>query len=388
MTKLVKPLKFINVNEGVDYTLPMPSDYKFELQKVYVEEPERSNSGAISIFPDKFFVPYFTVTWNVMKMDDYSEILRFIQADQVMTEYYDTNEQEYKRAWFYIQQPTYNKLHTMQREFQFVTNFQLVFAGTMNDIDNIYITYNSNGGTGSIPQSVGFIGDEVILSSGDSFLNSGYALDSWNTKADGTGTRYDKNSLIVLTYNLTLYAQWVVLDYYNIHLAYGYASGNNALPAESVSVNKTTLSVSGLPTSVIVATTGTNNEIKDPYGNTVYSFAGWHKLSQEADPTGISKKISNGDTYPYTHDTTFYAHFNIKEYTLTFDSQGGTEIDPITAKFKTSISLPKPSREGHSFKGWYYTATNDSGNSEEKQFTSTTMPYRDLSLYAKWGEQA
>lgn len=386
MTKLVQPLKFINTNEGVDYILPMPSDYKFELQKVYIEDPERNNSGAIAVFPDKFFVPYFTVTWNVIKLDAYSTIMRLIQADELVTEYYDTNEQEYKRAKFYVQQPTYNKLYTMQREFQFVTNLQLVFAGTMNDIDTISVSYDANGGTGSIDTISGLIGDEVILSSGDSFSNSGYVLDSWNTKADGTGTRYDKNSLIVLTYNLTLYAQWVVSEYYNVHLAYGYASGNSTLPTDNITVNKTSLSISGLPTTVTVSNSGTNDEILDPDGYSVYTFAGWYKLSQETDPERVSTKFSNGDSYPYTHDTTFYAHFNIKEYTLTFDSQGGTEIDPITAQFKATIALPKPSREGYTFGGWYYTVTDDSGNSEELKFVSTSMPYRNLNLYAKWEE--
>ena len=384
MTKLIQPLKFININEGVDYILPMPSDYKFELQKVYVEEPTRNNSGAIAVFPDKFFVPYFTVTWNVIKLDDYSTIMRLIQADELVTEYYDTNEQEYKRAKFYVQQPTYNKLYTMQREFQFVTNLQLVFAGTMNDIDTISVSYNANGGTGSIDTISGLMGDEVILSSGDSFSNSGYVLDSWNTKADGTGTRYDKNSLIVLTYNLTLYAQWVVSEYYNVYLAYGYASGNSTLPADTITVNKTSLSISGLPTTVTVSNSGTNDEILDPDGYSVYIFAGWYKLSQETDPERVSTKFSNGDSYPYTHDTTFYAHFNIKEYTLTFDSQGGTEIDPITTQFRATISIPKPSRDGYTFKGWYYIVTDDSGKTEEKQFASSSMPYRNLQLYAKW----
>lgn len=383
MTKLVQPLKFIGTAVG-DYTLPMPSDYKFELQKVYVEDPSRSNSGAISVFPDKFFVPYFTVTWNVIDFDKYAEIMKIIQVDELVTEYYDTNDKMYKRAKFYVQQPTYNKLYTMQREFQFVTNLQLVFAGTMNDIDRFNIEYNANEGLGTVSSQSGLSGDEIVLSSGSGITKAGYVLESWNTRADGLGQRYELGSVYAITRNVVLYAQWVVPEYFYITLSYGYASGNSSLPTEKVNVNRTTLTVSGLPTNVPVCKAGTNDEIFDAEGNKVYSFNGWYKLSETADPTDSSAKIDNGTRYPYNHDTVLYAHFDIRKYTLTFDARGGSEIEPITAEFKTAISVPKPSKDKHSFDGWYYTVTDDKGNSEEKKFTSTTMPYTNLNLYAKW----
>lgn len=206
-TTKVYPIRFINTVVG-NYTLPMASDYKFELKKVYVQEPSRNNSGAIAVFPDKFFVPYFTVTWNVMKFSDYSELMRLIQVDELVTEYYDTNEQKYKRAKFYIQQPTYNKLYTMQMEYEFVTGLQLVFAGTMNDVDTITISYDANSGTGSVSSVTGYSGDEVTIDSGSSLSRTNFTFKNWNTKADGTGDVYQPNSTAVLTYSVELYAQW------------------------------------------------------------------------------------------------------------------------------------------------------------------------------------
>ena len=213
-TTQVYPIRFINTVMG-DYTLPMASDYKFELKKVYVQEPSRNNSGAIAVFPDKFFVPYFTVTWNVMKFSNYSEIMRLIQVDELLTEYYDTNEEKYKRAKFYIQQPTYNKLYTMQMEYQFVTGLQLVFAGTMNDVETITISYDGNGGSGVVQTNTktsGHSGDEVIIDSGASFTRTNYRFTGWNTKTDGTGDVYKPNARAVLTYSLELYAQWEAIS--------------------------------------------------------------------------------------------------------------------------------------------------------------------------------
>lgn len=206
-TTQVYPIRFINTVVG-NYTLPMPSDYKFELKKVYVQEPSRNNVGAIAVFPDKFFVPYFTVTWDVMKFSDYSELMRLIQVDELVTEYYDTNEQKYKRAKFYIQQPTYNKLYTMRMEYQFVTGLQLIFAGTMNDVDTITVTYSANGGVGSVSAVTGYSGDEFTINNGSTLSRTGYTFKNWNTKADGTGDVYQPNSVGVLTYSLELYAQW------------------------------------------------------------------------------------------------------------------------------------------------------------------------------------
>lgn len=380
MTKLVKSL----VVDGT--TLPMPSDYKFELQKVYVEEPSRNNSGAIAVFPDKFFVPYFTVTWNVIRFDDYSTLMTLIQTDENVVEYYDPTDQTYKTAKFYVQQPTYNKLYTMEQHYNFVTNLQLVFAGTMNDVGNLTIEYNVNGGSGTISSQQGLSGDEFVVNSGSTISKTNYVLDSWNTKIDGTGDKYELGSVAVMTQNLILYAQWVAKDSYTIGLSYGYASGNYTIETESISA-KYNVAISGLPTDVPVCNSGTNDEIIDPSGNEVYTFIGWNKLSQSV---GEGTYFANGDLYPYEHDTTLYAQFSIREYTLNYyldevDVGNTSKIySTTTAEFKATISSPMPTRDGYTFDGWYYLASDDSGTQQETKFISTTMPYRNLNLYAKW----
>jgi hypothetical protein len=42
------------------------------------------------------------------------------------------------------------------------------------------------------------------------------------------------------------------------------------------------------------------------------------------------------------------------QYTITFDTQGGSEILPVTGKVRTAVSEPvPPARPGYSFQGWY-----------------------------------
>ena len=83
----------------------MHTDYLFEKQKVYTKEPKRGLTGAIDSFPEKFFVPYFTVTYAVLPMQEYSEMMRTLSVDEVTVEYYDTWENKYETAKFYAQKP-------------------------------------------------------------------------------------------------------------------------------------------------------------------------------------------------------------------------------------------------------------------------------------------
>ena len=78
------------------------------------------------------------------------------------------------------------------------------------------ITFDKNGGTGTMADQTANYGSAVILSA-NTFVREGYAFKGWNTKADGTGTNYaDKASVTItdpLTNNaITLYAVWQITD--------------------------------------------------------------------------------------------------------------------------------------------------------------------------------
>ena len=76
------------------------------------------------------------------------------------------------------------------------------------------ITYNANGGTGSMAQQSLPKNGSVTVSVSN-FTRKGYEFVGWNTKADGTGTSFDPSvetsntiSGANVTGNVTLYAQW------------------------------------------------------------------------------------------------------------------------------------------------------------------------------------
>lgn len=66
-------------------------------------------------------------------------------------------------------------------------------------------------------------------------------------------------------------------------------------------------------------------------------------------------------------------------YRITFDSQGGSDVDSIIAYEGADISAPTdPTRDGYQFVGWYTTVNYST------QYTFNKMPSGDITLYAKW----
>ncbi len=76
-----------------------------------------------------------------------------------------------------------------------------------------------------------------------------------------------------------------------------------------------------------------------------------------------------------------------RSLTITFETNGGTEIAPIKAAAGADISalLPEePTREGFFFEGWYLEADF----SGEAQDLPAVMPEKSVTYYAKWAEGA
>ena len=92
-----------------------------------------------------------------------------------------------------------------------------------------------------------------------------------------------------------------------------------------------------------------------------YQFNGWDK------------------TFPTTmpaENMTITAKWKVNQYTITFDTAGGSEIAPITQDYGTAIAAPAdPTREGYTFIGW-------------DKAIPTTMPAENMIITAKWRDIA
>lgn len=72
------------------------------------------------------------------------------------------------------------------------------------------------------------------------------------------------------------------------------------------------------------------------------------------------------------------------EYTVTFDSKGGSAVKPVKANAGATITAPTaPTKDGFVFAGWYESA--DGGVTlSDTEFVFAYMPARSFTLYAKW----
>lgn len=77
-------------------------------------------------------------------------------------------------------------------------------------------------------------------------------------------------------------------------------------------------------------------------------------------------------------------HVAGNEYTVTFDSKGGSAVKPVKANAGEAITAPTaPTKDGFAFAGWYESA--DGGVTlSDTEFVFAYMPARSFTLYAKW----
>ncbi|GAA0361841.1 InlB B-repeat-containing protein [Bacillus horti] len=105
-----------------------------------------------------------------------------------------------------------------------------------------------------------------------------------------------------------------------------------------------------------------------------YTFGGWYR-----DPQYTNQWDFAIDTVPAT-DITLYAKWVVNEYTIRFNVDD-EEYETSTGGYGTLISEPNsPAKTGYTFRGWY----KDDQFGDIWDFTSDTVPARDIILYAGW----
>jgi uncharacterized protein (TIGR02145 family)/uncharacterized repeat protein (TIGR02543 family) len=112
------------------------------------------------------------------------------------------------------------------------------------------VTFNGNGATGSVPDTVKVDSGTVITLPGQGNLaRTEYNFGGWNTNSGGTGTNYIGGSSYTITGNITLYAKWTIT--YTLTIVISPTNGGTALrePMENSYNTGTTVTVTAMPAS-------------------------------------------------------------------------------------------------------------------------------------------
>ena len=189
------------------------------------------------------------------------------------------------------------------------------------EINQYTITFDTNGGSEIAPITQDY-GTEITAP--DNPTRKGYTFKGWDKEIPET----------MPAENMTVKAQWEINQY---TIAFDTNGGSEIAP--------------------ITQDYGTEITAPDKPTRKGYTFKGWDKEIPETMPA---------------ENITVKAQWKINQYTITFDTNGGSEIAPITQDYGTEITAPdKPTRKGYTFKGW------------DKEIPET-MPAENITVKAQW----
>ena len=189
------------------------------------------------------------------------------------------------------------------------------------EINQYAITFDTNGGSEIAPITQDY--GTAITAPADP-TRKGYTFKGWDKEIPET----------MPAENITVKAQWEINRY---TITFDTNGGSEIAP--------------------ITQDYGTEITAPDNPTRKGYTFKGWDKEIPETMPA---------------ENMTVKARWEINQYTIAFDTNGGSEIAPITQDYGTAITAPAdPTRKGYTFKGW------------DKEIPET-MPAENITVKAQW----
>lgn len=230
------------------------------------------------------------------------------------------------------------------------------------------VKFNGNGNTsGSMKsQSIAYGSGTRLTENG--FKKTGYTFSGWNTKKDGSGTKYaNKADASKVTTEdratVTLYAQWTANKYTIKFNGNGSTSGSTKQLQNCKYQKNYKLTANG-------------------FKRKGYSFNGWNTKKNGNGKTYKNKETVKNLTTKSGGTVTLYAQWKKTNYSITYKLNGGKNNKANPSKYTVTtktITLKNPTRKGYNFKGWY----------SNKECTKKVTKIKkgstgNVKLYAKW----
>ena len=239
----------------------------------------------------------------------------------------------------------------MQKEWPFVLDDNITFEAQWTPVEYT-VTFDSQGGSAVAPLTNVASGARITEPEEPTW--EGQIFGGWYKEAE-TITPWDFAADTV-TGNVTLYAKWTPVPRYTV--TFDSQGGSAVAPLTNVA---------------------SGARITEPEEPTWEGqiFGGWYKEAETITPWDFAADTVTGNV-------TLYAKWTpVPRYTVTFDSQGGSAVAPLTnVASGTRISEPEePNYEGWFFEGWY----KEAETTTPWNFAADTVT-GNVTLYAKWSK--
>ena len=225
------------------------------------------------------------------------------------------------------------------------------------EIEEITITFDANGGQGSMDAQTVESGTTVMLNA-NTFTREHYTFGAWNTQSDGNGDVYQNGATVNFTENTTLYAIWEPETY-----TVTWKNGETVLKTETLLYGATPKYEGETPT-------------KEADAQYTYSFSGW--VDSEGNALTADTTVTGDVTYTAEYTST------VNTYTVTWKNEDGTILE--TDKAVAYGTTPKyngatPTKTGdaqysYTFTGWSPEVSAVTGDvTYTAEYTSTVNTY-------------
>ena len=157
--------------------------------------------------------------------------------------------------------------------------------------DKAKVTYHPNGGTGDVNVvKVAYGDNHTIFDQG--YEKEGLIFGGWNSKADGSGTKYVNGQTVVVDENMDLFAQWEAPVYVHVVYVPGDGFGNIVIDHVLLGSSYTIKSDSDIGV----------------YKSAAHLFDGWNNI-YFGEKYGIGTKYEPGQVITVTQDLVIYAQW-------------------------------------------------------------------------------
>ena len=228
------------------------------------------------------------------------------------------------------------------------------------------VQFLANGGKGEMePQA--FTYDKSKKLSKNQFTRTGYTFEGWNTKKNGKGKTYkNRQSVSNLTAKdngvVKLYAVWKGVPYKVKYIGNGATSGKMENSSHQY---------------------GTKSKLSaNKFKKKGYKFVKWSTQKNGKGKSYKNQAEIKTLTTKKNQVITLYAQWQIVNYKITYRTNGGKLLSSIKKTYNLkskTFMLPKPTRRGYDFDGWY----------KEKKWKHRVDNIKygsvgNLTVYAKW----